>query len=297
MIRKKYQKITWTMLILISLLSMVSTGVYANQTKSYSCTIERYYRHPISGQIEDSGGEKSFDIGQGMVEGTVYNSGLIEEASSGQLFLTVTMSLADFSGNYQFWVQEGGVGPFQAVDYQVTGTGSDTNGSTKTIFIPLSSSQSIVKASMFVEPMGRQVFFYLKPSGFQEIDSGANQGTFENSKQDEKALETSPLAKNESQKDKSDKVTENSGTTSKSEKPKTKTANKTADANESKGQSILKTSSKKGLQTSLDHKKERSVRKKSSVPVFVYYLPTLLVVAIALGLIIKKKRKCNETNI
>lgn len=96
------------MLILISLLSMVSTGVYANQTKSYSCTIERYYRHPISGQIEDSGGEKSFDIGQGMVEGTVYNSGLIEEASSGQLFLTVTMSLADFSGNYQFWVQEGG---------------------------------------------------------------------------------------------------------------------------------------------------------------------------------------------
>lgn len=87
---------------------------------------------------------------------------------------------------------------------------------------------------MFVEPMGRQVFFYLKPSGFQEIDSGANQGTFENSKQDEKALETSPLAKNESQKDKSDKVTENSGTTSKSEKPKTKTANKTADANESK---------------------------------------------------------------
>ncbi|WP_367561191.1 heme-binding Shp domain-containing protein [Streptococcus iniae] len=261
MIRKKYQKITWTMLILISLLSMVSTGVYANQTKSYSCTIERYYRHPISGQIEDSGGEKSFDIGQGMVEGTVYNSGLIEEASSGQLFLTVTMSLADFSGNYQFWVQEGGVGPFQAVDYQVTGTGSDTNGSTKTILIPLSSSQSIVKASMFVEPMGRQVFFYLKPSGFQEIDSGANQGTFENSKQDEKALETSPLAKNESQKDKSDKVTENSGTTSKSEKPKTKTANKTADANESKGQSILKTSSKKGLQTSLDHKKERSVRK------------------------------------
>lgn len=268
---------------------MTSTASYANQTKRYSCMIERYYRHPVSGEIEDSGGEKSFEIGQGMVEGTVYDNGLVEMDASGQLYLTIKMSLADFSGNYQFWVQEGGVGPFQAVNYQITGRGSDTNGSTNDILIPLSNSQSIVKVSMFVEPMGRQVFFYLKPSAFQEIARRDEEGALDDSKRTEDS-EPSPLAQSENKKEKSDK--ESVIKPNELEKVKHGTATKHAHNNSGKNQSLSKSAAnKKGLQTSLDDKVKKKQKKKASLLVLIYYLPTLLVLGIVLGLMIKKKRK------
>ena len=34
----------------------------------YTCIIHPCYRHPVTGEIEDSGGEASYATGQGMVE-------------------------------------------------------------------------------------------------------------------------------------------------------------------------------------------------------------------------------------
>ena len=41
--------------------------VYAESGTVYSCSINRSYSHPVSGVIEDSGGESSYATGQGMV--------------------------------------------------------------------------------------------------------------------------------------------------------------------------------------------------------------------------------------
>ena len=51
---------------------------YAASGTVYSCAINRCYAHPVTGVIEDSGGESSYATGQGMVEGAVYGSGLME---------------------------------------------------------------------------------------------------------------------------------------------------------------------------------------------------------------------------
>lgn len=44
---------------------------YAASGTVYSCTINRCYAHPVTGVIEDSGGESSYATGQGMVEGCI----------------------------------------------------------------------------------------------------------------------------------------------------------------------------------------------------------------------------------
>ena len=44
----------------------------------YTCTIHPCYRHPVTGEIEDSGGEASYATGQGMVDGAVYPTGILE---------------------------------------------------------------------------------------------------------------------------------------------------------------------------------------------------------------------------
>ncbi|TYL04510.1 heme-binding Shp domain-containing protein, partial [Streptococcus dysgalactiae] len=74
-------------------LSTMTGVVYADKGQIYGCIIQRNYRHPISGQIEDSGGEHSFDIVQGMVEGTVYSDAMLEVSDAGKIVLTFRMSL------------------------------------------------------------------------------------------------------------------------------------------------------------------------------------------------------------
>lgn len=147
------------LIVIILGLSVMAGQVFADRGQIYSCLIQRNYRHPVSGDIEDSGGEHSFDIGQGMVEGTVYQNGMLETSDSGDLLLTFRMSLADFSGDYHFWVQPGGRGSFQAVAYSITQQGTDHNGTTKDIAISLPDVNSVIRGSMFVEPMGREVIF------------------------------------------------------------------------------------------------------------------------------------------
>lgn len=124
MIKRLFKKLVGGLVVLLICLAAVGGKAYADKGELYSCVIRRDYRHPVSGQIEDSGGEHAFEIGQGMVEGTVYSNGMLEVTSAGDLYLTFRMSLADFSGNYQFWVQPGGTGAFQAAAYNVTKVGT-----------------------------------------------------------------------------------------------------------------------------------------------------------------------------
>ena len=150
------------------------TGFSVNEAQAaggniYSCTINRCYAHPVTGVIEDSGGESSFAIGQGMVEGCVYDSGMLEVTDSGAYYLTIRMGLFDFTSNHSFQVQTVGESGWTPVsEVGVTGTGSDSNGKTSDICMRVPSENCVVRGSMYVEPMGRDVIFFLYPSNFAE---------------------------------------------------------------------------------------------------------------------------------
>ena len=48
----------------------------------------------------------------------------------------------------------------------VTGTGKDNNGTTADVCIRVPSENCVVRGSMYVEPMGRNVIFYLYPDSY-----------------------------------------------------------------------------------------------------------------------------------
>lgn len=142
--------------------------VHAATGSVYTCTINRCYAHPVTGAVEDSGGAGSYATGQGMVEGCVYPTGILEVADDGNYYLTIRLSLMDYTSGHDFQVQSVGDSGWSSTGYAQTGTGSDSNGTTADVVIQVPSENCIVRGTMYVEPMGRNVVFYLYPSNFSE---------------------------------------------------------------------------------------------------------------------------------
>ena len=132
----------------------------------YTCVVHPCYAHPVTGAIEDSGGEASYATGQGMVEGAVYTTGILEVTDSGAYYLTIRMSLMSYTSGHSFWVQNVGDSSWSNPAVGVTGSGSDSNGATSDICIQVPSENCVVRVSMYVSPMGRDVIFYLYPSDY-----------------------------------------------------------------------------------------------------------------------------------
>ena len=142
---------------------------YAASGTVYSCAINRCYAHPVTGVIEDSGGESSYATGQGMVEGCVYSNGILEVTDDGAYYLTFRMSLMDYTSGHSFQVQNvGDSGLSTPSEIGVTGNGTDSNGTTADVCMRVPSENCVVRGSMYVEPMGRDVVFYLYPSNYSE---------------------------------------------------------------------------------------------------------------------------------
>lgn len=142
---------------------------YAASGTVYSCAINRCYAHPVTGVIEDSGGESSYATGQGMVEGCVYSNGILEVTDDGAYYLTIRMSLMDYTSRHSFQVQNvGDSGWSTPSEIGITGNGSDSNGTTADVCMRVPSENCVVRGSMYVEPMGRDVIFYLYPSNYSE---------------------------------------------------------------------------------------------------------------------------------
>lgn len=158
---------------LLAALLLAVTGAGADKLPAlaaggsvYTCVIHPCYAHPVTGVIEDSGGEASYATGQGMVEGAVYTTGILELTDSGEYYLTIRMSLMDYTSGHSFWVQNVGDSGWSTPALGVTGNGTDSNGTTADICMQVPSENCVVRGSMYVEPMGRDVIFYLYPSDY-----------------------------------------------------------------------------------------------------------------------------------
>lgn len=166
---KKYivQLKNWILILVVILsLGSLSKDVKASSGNVYSCQIARTYQHPVTGKVEDSGGNSSKATGQGMVEGAISSKGLLEVTDSGDYYLTFRISLVDYTSDLNFSVQKHGTSGFQTQSVTQTATGKDNNGTTKDLRIKLPSQDSIIRCSMYVKPMGRNVIFYFYPGNY-----------------------------------------------------------------------------------------------------------------------------------
>mgnify|MGYP001213249629 CR=1 FL=1 len=166
MLMRRIRRILCPAVILLLALGLLSLTVRAASGTVYTCTVNPCYAHPVTGEIEDAGGSSSTATGQGMVEGALGGSGILEVTDGGEYYLTIRMSLMDYSSGHSFQVQEVGGSGWNSVEASRTGSGSDDNGTTADMRIQVPSESCVVRCSMYVEPMGRDVIFYFYPSDY-----------------------------------------------------------------------------------------------------------------------------------
>ena len=168
MLMRRIRRVLCPAVIFLLVLALFSMTVRAASGTVYTCVIHPCYAHPVTGEIEDAGGSASTATGQGMVEGALGSSGILEVTDSGEYYLTVRMSLMDYSSGHSFQVQEVGGSGWSSTGVEETGSGSDDSGATADMRIQVPSESCVVRCSMYVEPMGRDVIFYFYPSDYTE---------------------------------------------------------------------------------------------------------------------------------
>lgn len=166
------QKLQWKILTgLLTVFMIFGTGALSMTAQAaggniYTCTIVPSYSHPVTGVIEDSGGEASSVTGQGMVTGAVGSVGMLEVTDDGSYYLTFRLGLMDYTSNQSFLVQTIGESSWHTPAMGITGTGTDSNGTTADVCVQVPGESCIVRGSMYVTPMGRDVIFYLYPKDY-----------------------------------------------------------------------------------------------------------------------------------
>lgn len=140
--------------------------VMAASGQVYGCNINPCYSHPVTGVIEDSGGQSSYATGQGMVSGVLFPTGMLEVTSDGVYYLTFRMSLVDYTSNHNFKVQKTGDSGWTDATMEVITNGSDSNGTTADVRVQVPNQDCVLRGSMYVEPMGRDVIYYFYPSQY-----------------------------------------------------------------------------------------------------------------------------------
>ena len=127
-----------------------------------------------------------------MVEGCVYSNGILEVTDDGAYYLTIRMSLMDYTSGHSFQVQNvGDSGWSTPSEIGITGNGSDSNGTTADVCMRVPSENCVVRGSMYVEPMGRDVIFYLYPSNYSEGNNTDMNATMVTESSDGTAVESS----------------------------------------------------------------------------------------------------------
>lgn len=136
----------------------------------YTAAVHPSYSHPVSGEIEDSGGESSQVLGQSMVESVLYTQALLEVDENGNTYANVRYYLADQISDVQFAVQEWGDSSWMSTDGSVMQ--ENAGGTYCTDYrILLTSETTVVRSTFYVEPMGRYVIFYYY---FSDLTQGNN---------------------------------------------------------------------------------------------------------------------------
>lgn len=128
--KKKRVKYITGLLLVCGLLLLGKKQVFAESGSIYTCSITTSYTHPVTGVIEDSGGESSAATGQGMAESAVGTQGILEVTDSGKYYLTVRFSLMDYASGHDISVQNVGDSTWSSTSVTTTATGADGSGST-----------------------------------------------------------------------------------------------------------------------------------------------------------------------
>lgn len=152
-----------SMVVMLALVAGITAiPAYAASHGIYTATATPHYRNPLTGKIEDSGGEDSEVLGQSMTESATYTKALVEVDSNGNTYITVRLKLMDNIQNPTFKVDGNSVSASLMQE--------DYSANTADYRMKVASENSVIRCSMYVVPMGRDVIFFITVSN---LNSGS----------------------------------------------------------------------------------------------------------------------------
>ena len=152
-----------SMVVMLALVvGITAIPAYAASNGIYTATATPHYRNPLTGKIEDSGGEDSEVLGQSMTESATYTKALVEVDSNGNTYITVRLKLMDNIQNPTFKVDGNSVSASLMQE--------DYSANTADYRMKVASENSVIRCSMYVVPMGRDVIFFITVSN---LNSGS----------------------------------------------------------------------------------------------------------------------------
>lgn len=148
------------MVVMLALVAGITAiPAYAASNGIYTATATPHYRNPLTGKIEDSGGEDSEVLGQSMTESATDTKALVEVDSNGNTYITVRLKLMDNIQNPTFKVDGSSVSASLMQE--------DYTANTADYRMKVSSENSVIRCSMYVVPMGRDVVFFITVSNLK----------------------------------------------------------------------------------------------------------------------------------
>lgn len=148
------------MVVTLALVAGITTiPALAASNGIYIATATPHYKHPTTGKIEDAGGDGSSVLGQSMTESATYKKALVEVDPQGSTYITVRLQLMDNIQNPQFQVDGNAVSASLMQE--------DYTNNTADYRMMVNSENSIIRCSMYVIAMGRDVVFYITVSNLQ----------------------------------------------------------------------------------------------------------------------------------
>lgn len=166
--------------IALMLVCCLCVSVFAEKLPCESATTTAHYRHPATGAIEDSGGESSEALGQGMVESVVDKQAMVEDNGDGCYNLSLRFHLMNNISNIQLAVQKPGESGWQQVSYEKSAQGDDVGD----IRFRIPGKDAIIRVECTVDAMGRSVVFFVtldkfvpgNSGGFTQMEKGSTLG-------------------------------------------------------------------------------------------------------------------------
>ena len=162
----KLMRAVCSVVVMLALMAGITAiPAFAASNGIYTATATSHYKHPTTGKIEDSGGEGSYVLGQSMTDSALNKAALVEVDPQGNTYVTIRLNLMSNIRTPQFQVdgsRSGSFSPVSATIMQEDGTADTTD-----FRMQVPSENAIIRCSMYVIPMGRDVIFYITVGNLQ----------------------------------------------------------------------------------------------------------------------------------
>lgn len=145
--------------------------------------VKAFYRHPITGQIEDTG--QNEEIGQAMVENVLQKEAVLQTEAD-KKYLNLGLAMAKYTEDIQFEMLSDDSQTAQKLEAE------KKNDKEEIAFyrLLLPETEGIIRVRMFVVPMQREVIFYMGFPASRWQDAASQKNALAN-------IEEEPLGKEE----------------------------------------------------------------------------------------------------